>query len=274
MTPDQTCIQRERYGIPYTDPDLVNSIAARLAASNRLEWLCDKSGIWITPDMIAFNADQTMAWGDRDYEDPPLASIEQHLLRVQEVLDEVAFEKRQVWVEKQVKSSAERAKHKAVDQLPNALEELFSKTPKAGRKEATENLGALLKKIIRKAGLRPKLGDMLTTVVFCNQNGFKSRRFTKPKETLKSVRRDYLMHHGWDGKDDEPEWATDIRVSRVIFTEAFDGHGRGERWIVAPIPNPKETVSSYVDPSPGVGDDGNYRWVGSALVFDPHWAFN
>lgn len=245
--PASACANREQFRIRSTDPDEIGAEARRKSALIRLEQACDEAGILTTRELLAHQADQQMAWGDRDYDDPPLLSVDQHLLRMEEVLDDRAMTKREIWaVRANTANLWDPAKAKAL-----------------------ASLNPMVRRIVQAAGIVPNLKGMFRQVVYMNLDGSVRReRLMKPKSP-KQCRRDFLLHHGWDGQGPEPEWAAEIRISIVNYIVSNDGNGTGIRWVIGEIRSPHTKLSSYVDMSPQVGDDGRYRWGGEPLIFDP-----
>lgn len=247
MTPNpRSCAMlREDLRIKSHDPDVVGSLAKTRIQTMRAEKVFEEEGYLITREMISFEADRILIWGDRDYDDPPLESADAYLERERDHWAEHRARKREIW---KVKQDATPTYPKIKGKVLNGL----SSTCRA---------------MVMKCGLLPDLNRLFTKVIFFNLDGSVHTRNREGTESLAQVRRKYLLHHGWDGDGPEPEWAAEVRVSDVQFLERKTGP-KGRCWIVARIPSPHEKLSSFVDPFPGLGDDGAYRWVGAGLVFD------
>lgn len=250
QTPNpRTCAQmREQFHIRQTDPDMVASIARSKVSTILAEKVFEEEGYLITREMIGFQADQILIWGDRDYDDPPLQSAIDYMDRQEIHWERHREKKRIVWKAKQdcVDETYPRIKGKVLNNLPKPFREMAMK-----------------------CGLVPDLKRLFTKVVFHNLDGTRFVRLRKGDESIAQVRRSYLLHHGWDGKEAEPEWAAEVRITDVRYVNRTNGPA-GRYWVVGRVPSPNTKLSNYIDPFPGTGDDGNYRWIGERLVFDPH----
>ena len=222
----------------------------------RLLAKADEQGYLLTAEVAAHQADQLRNWNDPSQSDyAPLKSVDEHLARRKARLDESAGKSREIWVTKASFQS----------RWDTALATSLGRMGGDNRP-----LNQVLRSMIQKCGIVPDISAMIIRIEYHNLDGTLSvsragmGKVTSPGQ----ARRAYLMHHGWDGKSAEPEWAKDIRTCVCYYTQTLDGKPRGTRWVVRPLPNPEEHISSYVDILPQVGDDGRWKWGGEPLVFD------
>lgn len=240
---------RERYRIRSQDPDQIAYESRRLRNLRAVERRCDEEGFLITREFLIFQAEQTLAWGDRDYEDPEQPSFEAHRERIAALLEHRALTNRKVWVE--------RNNRDPMGSFGQALLKSYTAQEKF-----------FVRKILRAAGITPSFRGLLQHAIYLNVDGSVEETETEAHSPAQA-RRAFIRHNwpDWNGKAPEPEAAADIRAHQVQTINELGVET--VVWVVGPVGNPKARTSSYVDCFPALGEDGKYRWGGSPLVFAP-----